>query len=98
MEDYRNFLIDMFKQLSTGDFTVTVDCANGKEFAADVIGYSEEYMTVEVRFHSDELQKPGRKEVPYIGFGYGTSEETVMVDCMVPVKVEKIWWESIKLK
>jgi hypothetical protein len=98
MEDFKKFLIDLFKRLSTGDFTVTVECADGKEFTADVIGYSEEYMTIEVRFHSDELQKPGRKEVPYVGFGYGHSEETQMVDCMVPVKVEKIWWKDIKLK
>jgi hypothetical protein len=54
-------------------------------------------MTIEVMFHSDELQKPGRKEVPASGFGYGTSEETIMVDCMIPVKREKIWWENIQI-
>ena len=97
MEDFKEFLIKMFTQLATGDSTVNVECANGQEFAADIIGYSEEYMTIEVRFQSDKLQKPGRKEVPYTGWGYGDSEETEMVDCMIPIKVERVWWESIKL-
>jgi hypothetical protein len=97
MEDFKKFLIKLFTQLATGNSTVNVKCANDEVFAADVIGYSEEYMTIEVMFHSDSLQKPGRKEVPYTGFGYGTSEETVMVDCMIPVKREKIWWENIKI-
>jgi hypothetical protein len=54
-------------------------------------------MTIEVVFHSDELQKPGRKEVPISSLGYGTEETTQMVDCMIPVKREKIWWENIQI-
>jgi hypothetical protein len=99
MEDFKVFLINLFKQLSTGDFTVNVDCADDKQFSADVIGYSEEYMTIEVRFHSDELTKPGRREVKQVSFGYSIGDDDViMEDCIVPVKVERIWWESIKLK
>jgi hypothetical protein len=95
--NFKEFLIQLFTKMSTGDFTILVKCADDKIFPADVIGYSEEYMTIEVMFHSDELQKPGRKEVPGGGFGYGTSEETIMVDCMIPVKREKIWWENIQI-
>jgi len=99
MEDFKEFLINLFKQLSTGDFTVIVDCADGKQFPADVIGYSEELMRIEVRFHSDGLTKPGRREVKPAAFGYGIGDDDViMEDCMVPVKVERIWWENIKLK
>ena len=51
-----------------------------------------------VKFHSDELFKPGRKEIPNHGFGYGTEETSIMVDCNIPVKVENIWWENIKIE
>lgn len=50
-----------------------VECADNKCFPADVIGYSEEYMTIDVRFHADNLQKPGRCEEKRPSFGYGTT-------------------------
>jgi hypothetical protein len=98
MVEFKNFLIELFKQLSTGDFTVNVECANNKLFLADVVGYDDEYMTIKVKFHSDELTKPGRKRIPTNEFGYEMEETFIMVDCTLPVKVENIWWESIKLK
>ncbi|MFZ2486953.1 MAG: hypothetical protein WAZ19_02430 [Anaerolineae bacterium] len=97
MVEFREFLIRLFQHLSTGDFTVIVECSGGEEFKADVIGYSEEYMEVHVRFHSDNLQKPGVREVKIGGFGY-ESEETVSLEaCMVPVKDEHVFWTNIKL-
>lgn len=98
MIEFKAFLIELFKQLSTNDFIVDVECGNNKLFPADVVGYDEEYMTIKVKFHSDELTKPGRKEIPNQGFGYEMEETFIMVDCNIPVKVENIWWESIKLK
>lgn len=97
MSNFKEFLINLFKQLSTGDFTINVHNDKGKVFPADVIGYSEEYQTIKVRFHSDELQKPDRKEVPVNRFRYDIGEETEMIDVMVPVKIENIYWENIKL-
>jgi hypothetical protein len=97
MIEFRTFLIELFKQLATGDFIVNVECVN-KLFLADVVGYDEETMRIKVKFHSDELTKPGRKEIPNEGFGYETEETFTMVDCVTPVKVENIWWQSIKLK
>jgi hypothetical protein len=98
MIEFKTFLIELFKQLSTGDFNVNVECGNNQLFTADVVGYDEEYMTIKVKFHSDKLTKPGRKEIPFEGFGYETEETFTMVDCNIPVKVENIWWESIKLR
>jgi hypothetical protein len=98
MIEFKAFLIELFKQLSTGDFNVNVECGNNQLFTADVVGYDEEYMTIKVKFHSDKLTKPGRKEIPFEGFGYETEETFTMVDCNIPVKVENIWWESIKLR
>jgi hypothetical protein len=97
MEPFNVFLIQLFKQLSTGNFTVNVECGDNQLFPADVIGYDEETMRVKVKFHSDKLTKPGRKQIPNNGFGYETEETFIMVDCTIPVKVESIWWESIKL-
>lgn len=97
MEEFKAFLIELFKQLSTNDFTVNVECGNNKLFLADVVGYDDEYMTIKVRFHSDKLTKPGRKEIPNRTFGYESEETFTMVDCTIPVKVENIWWKSIKL-
>ena len=98
MEEFKAFLIEIFQQLSTGDFTVDVECANNQLFKADVIGYDEETMRIKVKFHSNDLTKPGRKEVPNQGFGYESEETFIMVDCKIPVKIESIWWEAIKLK
>ena len=84
--------------MSTGNFTVKVECAGNKTFDADVIGYSEEYMTVKVRFHSDKLTKPGTKEVPTYGFGFGGDDnDYILENVQVPVKEENIWFENIKL-
>jgi len=95
--EFRDFLMKMFSQLATGNFTVVVENNKGEKFPADVIGYSEEYMTVHVRFHSDNLTKPGTKQVPRVSFGYGTEEEYDIVEIRVPVKTEHIFYTSIKL-
>lgn len=97
MEEYKEFLLKLFKQLSTGDFTVMVVCANEKQFPADVIGYDN--IDIKVRFHSDGLTKPGRKRVESSGWFYDddTSGYTY-VDCQVPIKEEYVSWRSIKLK
>jgi hypothetical protein len=55
MIEFKAFLIELFKQLSTGDFNVNVECGNNQLFTADVVGYDEEYMTIKVKFHSDKL-------------------------------------------
>ncbi len=94
---FRNFLIKMFSQLATGNFTVVVENNKGEKFPADVIGYSEEYMTVHVRYHSDNLTKPGTKQVPRASFGYGTEEEYNTVEIQVPVKTDHIFYTSVKL-
>ena len=96
MEEFKEFLIKLFTQMSSGNFTVMVSCANNKQYPADVIGYSEEYMTVKVRFHSDELRKPARREVKVSS--WGLEEETMMEDYMAPVKEENIFWTSIEIK
>ena len=97
--EFKDFLIKLFTQMSTGNFTVKVECAENKSFDADVIGYSEEYMTIKVRFHSDKLTKPGTKRVHTCGFGYGTSDDDnyTLEVVQVPVKEESIWFENIKL-
>ena len=46
MEEFKAFLIELFKQLSTNDFIVDVECGNNKLFPADVVGYDEEYITI----------------------------------------------------
>lgn len=96
---FKEFLIKLFTQMGKGNFTVQVECANDKLFDADVIGYSEEYMTIKVRFHSDELTKPGTKEVRSGGFGYGTSDDDnyTLEVVQVPVKEEDVWFENIKI-
>jgi hypothetical protein len=96
--EFKDFLIKLFTQMSTGNFTVKVECSGNKTFDADVIGYSEEYMTVKVRFHSDKLTKPGTKRVYMCDFGFGTSDDDyTLEDIQVPVKEENIWFENIKL-
>jgi hypothetical protein len=96
--EFKDFLIKLFTQMSTGNFTVKVECADNKIFDADVIGYSEEYMTVKVRFHSDKLTKPGIKKVPTYGFGFGTDDnDYILEQVQVPVKEENIWFENIKI-
>jgi hypothetical protein len=99
-QKFREFLIRLFTQMSTGDFTIMVQCADDKEFSAEVIGYSEEYMTIEVRFHSDELTKPGVERVPRHGFGFGGpgDDNYDLVPVRVPVKKERVWFENIRLK
>lgn len=96
MKEFKEFLIKLFTQMSSGNFTVMVRCANNKQYPADVIGYSEEYMTIKVRFHSDELRKPARREVKAPAFML--TEETIMEDYMAPVKEENIFWTHIELK
>lgn len=96
MEEFKEFLIKLFTQMSSGNFTVMVSCANNKQYPADVIGYSEEYMTVKVRFHSDELRKPARREVKVPTFTL--DEKIIMEDYMAPVKEENIFWTHIELK
>ena len=98
MEEYNKFLIELFKQLSTGDFTVDVECNINQLFKADVVGYDKETMRIKVKFHSDTLTKPGTKQVRNEGFGYETEETFITIDCNVSVKVENVWWEFIKLK
>lgn len=98
MIEFKAFLIELFKQLATGNSTVDVECANNQLFQADIVGYDEETMRIKVKFHSDKLTKPGRKKITNEGFGYETEETFTMVDCAIPVKLESIWWESIKLK
>lgn len=98
--EYREFLVKLFGKLATGDFTVDVECQDDKIFKADVIGYSDEYMTVTVRFHSDTLSKLGVGRKYSTGFGYGTSDDDTpyeLVNVLVPVKVENIYYTSIKL-
>lgn len=59
MESYQHFMRKLFGQLAQGKTRVNVNCADNKVFEADVTGYSEEYMTINVRFVSDDLTKPG---------------------------------------
>jgi hypothetical protein len=91
MEEYKEFLIKLFKQLSTGNFTVMVN-----EYPADIIGYSDENMTVRVRYHSDELTRPGTKRVESFRWSFSDEQEYDLVECRIPVKVENVWWENIK--
>jgi len=96
MEEFKEFLIKLFAQMSLGNPTVMVRCANNEQHLADVIGYSEEYMTIKVRFHSDELRKPARREVKVPTLGL--EEETMIEDYMAPVKEENIFWTYIEIK
>jgi len=98
MEEFRVFLIKLFTKMATGDFTVKVKCANDELFDADVIGYSQEYMTINVRFHSNELVEPGFKRIP-IPFGYGMSDDDnyTLEKVKVPIKEKNIYYESIVL-
>lgn len=94
---FKAFLIKLFGQLATGNFTVLVDCQDNKQFPADVIGYDEERMRVKVRFHADTLTKPGYERVKVQGWGgdKGDEDDYQLVEVQVPVKEESIWWESI---
>lgn len=97
---FKEFLIKLFTQMGKGNFTVKVQCADDKLFEADVIGYSEEYMTIKVRFHSDELTKPGTKKERSGGFGYGTSDDDdnyTLEVVQAHVKEEDVWFENIKI-
>ena len=96
MEDYKEFKNKLFGRLSTGNYTVMVQCANDIKFPADVVGWSEEYMTVKVRFHSDKLTKPSLERV--YNNGLGMDEESYeLLEVQIPVRVEDIWWKSIIL-
>ena len=99
-DEFKEFLIKLFTKMATGDFTVKVECANDKMFEADVIGYSEEYMNIHVRFHSDDLTKPGVERVPTHGWGYGGPDEDEdydLVPTQIPVKEEQVFFQSIKI-
>lgn len=93
----KSFLIELFKQMSTGDFTVEVRCQDDKCFKADVIGYNENYQTVSVRFHSDNLVKSisTTEEVKSWGFDMEPKYESVIKK--VPIKEETVYYERIKL-
>ena len=95
-KDFKDFLICLFAKMSTGDFTVKVECAENKLFDADVIGYSVEYMTINVRFHSDDLTKPGVKQVP-VAWGFGSEPEYTLEHVQIPVKCENVYYKSIKI-
>lgn len=97
MIEFKAFLVELFKQLATGDFVVNVQCADNKLFEADLVGYDEEYMTIKVKFHADSLTKPETKRVESESFGYDSEESFILVDCNIPVKIENVWWELIKL-
>ena len=98
-EQFKEFLIKLFTQMSTGNFDVNVECADNKNFLARVIGYSEEYMTIKVKFYSNDLTKPGFKRVPRLGFGFGTSDDNdyILEETQVSVKEENVWYKNIKL-
>ena len=99
MEEFRNFLIKLFTKMATGDFTVKVKCANDELFDADVVGYSQEYMTINIRFHSDKLVKPEYKRIPVASFGYDMSDDENyrLEEVKVPVKEENVYFKSIVL-
>jgi len=96
--NFKVFLTNLLTQLASGDFNVFVECKNDKLFEARVIGYSEEYMRVKVRFFSDDLTKPGTKRVPTVSFGYVSEDEYDLVHIQVPVKEEDVYFSSIILK
>ena len=97
--EFKEFLIKLFTQMATGNFIVKVECGDGILFDADVIGYSEEMMEIKVRFHSDDLTKPGTKRIYSTSFGYDMNdgENYRLEDIRIPVKEENIFFESIKL-
>ena len=105
MEDqvkWESFLLEMFKQLSFGDYQVIVKCAGDKEFPAKIIGFDKNYMTVRVRFDSDTLTQEENVRVESTGFG-GTSydEDNYHYEVKnVPVKEITVFapWNNIKLK
>lgn len=97
MEEFNNFMLLLFQQLATGNSKVMVECANGKEFAARVTGYSEEYMSIDVEFDRDDLIIPERVEENVEGFGYGMEQETCHVIKNVPVKRSHANYTCIKL-
>lgn len=100
MDGFKQFIIKLATQLATGDFVVYVECEGEKIFSADVVGYNEEYMTVKVRFHLDDLTKPGMKRVPKFGFGFGTvdEDEYELIPTQVPVKEENVYYTHILFK
>ena len=98
MNEFKEFLIKLFAQMSTGDFTVMVECANNEKYEADVIGYSEEFMTIKVRFHSDNLTKPGYITQRRSGWGFDEDDAYESVYADIPVKEENVWYKAIILK
>lgn len=103
MEEFKEFMIKLATRMATGNFTVKVDCSTDtvdKQFAADVIGYSEQYMTVEVRYHLDTLTKPSTKRVSKLFWGFGgqdDDEDYELVETQVPVKTDHINYRYIIL-
>jgi hypothetical protein len=97
MKEFNEFLIKLFTHMSTGNFTVKVICKDDVLFDADVIGYSEEYMTVKVKFHSDNLTKPGyiRKERTKLWSMEKYDDDYDLVEANIPVKVDDINYKYI---
>ena len=97
MEEYNDFMKQLFTQLSMGNKIVSVINNEYKSFPADVIGYSEEYMTIKVRYHSNDLTIPKSVEVKSCGWGYDLEDDVRYEVKQVPIKEMDVYWSAIKL-
>ena len=92
---YKEFLKQLFAQMSTGNFTVNVKCENNECHNAEVIGHDDSYMTVKVRYHSDNLTKPGMVREQNETNSWTDYDNWVIAQ--IPVKEDNIHWTHIKL-
>lgn len=83
--------------MATGNFIVSVICAEGKLAPARVIGYDEERMTIKVKFVNDNLtMKDYVREYHEPGFMVEEGDYT-LVEKDVPIKEFQTFFTSIKL-
>ncbi len=92
-----NWVKQLIKQLATGNFTVFVTNEYDKEFKARVIGYTEQYNTIEVEFESDNLTHPEIIAVPLKSFGYESTDEVEYQTVQKPIKRMNVSYKHVKL-
>lgn len=88
--EFKEFIIKMFKRLiATKDFSIVIDCGDDIRFTAEVIGYSEDDKTVNVRLRSNNRKELERnRNYKQIVFDYNVEGAE---DC---VKIKTLWWHN----
>ena len=89
---YKELICELVKHLASGNYKVLVECAGGKKYPAEVLGYDSTMHTIKVCFDSDTMTK---KESFRIENSW--SDVETYEDRNVPVKVTDVYHKSITL-